>query len=120
MSCLLRCFAIYALLVGACTSNVVLRRPPAFDTGPLGVFQRCSAGESACANDPVYDSSRLNASHTRFFQLPDCPYGIHDIAVLNSGSVDAQVLIRCAAPPPVSIAAGGELPVTAAGGGMHP
>jgi hypothetical protein len=96
-----------------------MRRPPVLDTGPLGPFQRCPTGETSCQSDEKYDSSRLNASHTRFFQLPNCPYGIHDIAVLDSGSDDAEVLVRCAAPPPVAEPGGG-LPVTAASGGTRP
>ena len=104
--------------LSACASHVVLRRPPATDTGSLGPFQRCSSPERPCVDDERYDSSRLNAAHTRFFQLPRCAYGIHDILIHDSGSADAEVLVRCAAPgpDPAALQPGG-LPVTAAGGG---
>lgn len=105
----------------ACASNVVLRQPPKTDTGTLGAFQRCESPEKPCRDDKTYDSSRLNAAHTRFFQLPDCPYGIHDIVIEDSGSSDAVVIARCAAPAPTAPAAdGGALPLTTEGGETAP
>lgn len=114
--------AALLLTCGACATNVVLRRAPASDTGPLGPFQRCEPLDAPCAPDPIYDSSRLNASNTQFFQLPSCTYGIHDIMVERAGSDDAVVLVRCAAPTPDANTADGNvgLPTTAAGGGTVP
>jgi hypothetical protein len=111
--------AVLALSSAACASNVVLRRTPAQDSGFMGPFELCQVGASACKTDPVYDSSRLNQHNTRFFPLPACPYGIHDLAVLDASSDDAQVIVRCAAPPQQETLSGG-LPVTAAGGGTQP
>jgi hypothetical protein len=109
--------ALLALTTGTgCSANVVLARPPKLDTGPLGPFKRCSVDYGECQDDGTYDSSRLQAARTRYFRLPDCPHGIHDITVQDSGSSDAVVLVRCAAPKQP----GGALPVTAANGGTRP
>lgn len=112
-------FALLLLTSSGCSANVVLARPPQLDTGPLGPFQRCSVDYGECRDDGTYDSSRLQATRTRYFRLPDCPHGIHDITVQDSGSSDAVVLVRCAAPKQQS-GPGGSLPVTAANGGTRP
>lgn len=107
-------YVLLALLVSACSSNLVLGRPPGIDSGTFGPYQRCSASYAACRTDEAYDSSRLHAAGTRYFRLPDCPHGIHDIIVQD----ETAVLVRCAAPKQQSGSAG-SLPVTEAGGGTR-
>jgi hypothetical protein len=108
------------MMLPACASNVVLRRPPDADTGTLGPFQRCGASEQPCAVDPVQDSSRFNAAHTTYFRLPNCPYGIEEILLQNAGSSTAAAIVQCAAPPQTPPSADGGIPTTAPGGGTTP
>lgn len=99
-----------------CASNIVLRARPALDPGAVGPFQRCEAGETPCANDPTYDSSRFNHSHTTDFSLPSCDYGIQEILIQNAGSSDAVAIVRCAAPKASAPAADGGIPTTGPSG----
>jgi hypothetical protein len=108
---------VAAALLSACATNVVLRRSPDVDTGALGPFQRCDAPEKPCGTDPVQDSSRFNAANTTYFRLPNCPYGIEEILVQNSGSSNAVAVVQCAAPPEAPPRADGGIPTTAPGGG---
>jgi hypothetical protein len=109
------------LVLAACSNNVVLRRRPDADTGPLGPFARCAAGERVCQDDPTYDGSRLATSHSTYFSLPNCAYGIQAILIQAAGSSDAVAIVRCAAPQPAPISGtGSELPTTTAGGTTQP
>jgi hypothetical protein len=108
-----------AAFLAGCAENVVLRRAPGVDPGALRALQRCDPGEVPCAPDPNPDTSRFNLSHTTYLSLPDCPYGIERIAVLNVGSSSAFADVQCAAPPQASPPAGGGLPTTTVGGGTR-
>jgi len=113
----LACVTTLCMLV-ACSSNVVLRRRPDIDTGPLGPFARCAAGERACQDDPTYDGARFSASNTVYFSLPSCAYGIQAILIQDAGSADAVAIVRCAAPPATPLmTTDGVLPTTELGGG---
>jgi hypothetical protein len=102
-----------ALVASACASNVVLHRRPDAETGPLGPLVRCEAGDKPCRDDSTYDGSVFNLSHTTFFSLPNCAYGIREIVIRDAGSSNAFVIVRCAAPAPP----GAGLPTTAPDGG---
>jgi hypothetical protein len=109
------------LVLAACSSNIVLRRRPEFDTGPLGPFARCAVDERACQDDPTYDGARLSPSNTTYFSLPNCAYGIQAILIQDVGSSDSIAIVRCAAPPATPLATTGsglrELPTTTLDGG---
>ena len=109
--------ALAAQALIACASHVYVARPPELDTGTFGPFQRCTVGYGACQPDETFDSARMQAAGTRYFRLPDCPYGIQDLFVQDAHSSEAELLVRCAAPKRQP-AAGGGLPVTAADGGL--
>jgi hypothetical protein len=109
-----------AIALPACTANVVLRRNPGSDTGTLGPFQRCDAGEKACVVNAVQDSSLLNAANTTYFTLPSCPYGIAAILVQNSGSSNAVAVVQCAGPAQPTPPSSGAIPTTVPGGGTRP
>jgi len=106
-------------LTDCATTNVVLRRRPDADTGALGPFARCEPGQTPCRDDPDYDSSRFNLSHTALFSLPNCAYGVHEILIQNAGSSDAVAIVRCAAPAPEADTLG-TLPITEPGGTTSP
>ena len=93
--------ALSAVLASACAHHIVLRRPPERDTGAMGVFQRCLAGQARCEDDEIYDGSRLSQSNTTFFSLPDCPFGIKELLIEGAGGSNPLVIARCAAPSPV-------------------
>ena len=107
-----------AVLLLACTSNVVLRRAPATDTGTLGPMQRCDAPEKPCVVDPQQDTSLFNAAHTTYLTLPNCPYGIEQILIQNSGSSNVDALVECASRSEPT--EGGKIPITTKGGGTAP
>ncbi len=112
--------AITALLcLCACSSNVVLRRAPGADTGALRALQRCNVGEAQCSPDPNPDTSRFDDSHTAYFSLPACPFGIEQIVVKDVGTSNAFADVQCAAPPPPPPSPDGGIPTTATGGGVR-
>jgi hypothetical protein len=111
---------VAVIVLPACAANVVLRRAPGADTGTLGPFQRCGAGNAACATDPALDSSLFNAANTTYFVLPNCPYGIAQLLVQNSGSSNAVAVVQCAGPPQPAPPTDGGIPTTAPGGGTRP
>jgi hypothetical protein len=93
--------AVCAVSLSACglTHNVVVRKRPGADTGAVGALQRCDPGEMPCTIDPNGDTSRFNDSHTTFFSFPDCPFGIEQLLIHDSGSSSAVLIAQCSARP---------------------
>jgi hypothetical protein len=112
--------ALLALVAAsACTSTIVLRRPPSDESGTLGPLKRCEIDEKPCRTDPDQDTSRFNIGATRkFFSLPTCQFGVDRILVQQTGASDPVVIAQCAAPPQTPI--GSSMPTTSPGGGTVP
>jgi hypothetical protein len=110
---------VLAGLPACCSHHIVLARWPSGDPGGDGPLQLCSAGKSACAADGTQDTSRFNLSNTTRLALPDCPFGIRRIVILDAESQDAYADVECAARPPTAPSPGGRLPTTVPGGGAQ-
>lgn len=89
--------ALAALTLAACgAGNIVLRRPPALDTGTLGPPSTCGAGANECQSGGAVDQSAATQSGTRFLPLPSCPNGIAQIVITNVGPAPSAS-VQCAA-----------------------